>query len=248
MAGFKGLIDYAGYSVGSLPIPLLSYQSFPVSYDEGQWPPAPTDHFTTTTFFAGTWEGTRLCRAHNPATAGGYEFDYESDQGSISIDGGDPKRDIRGVTYVGPQMADQKSPSTTLRITVKARAFDNDPPMLVRVAVAMAQWKANDTLGTVYLNKKVSIDLGTTYTSNGAVIVTQLLSGGVTLDAGDRIVADVWIEAENTSGVNRNGRWGFLKWGLWDDPLVGNTTRIFSTSPLYTLQGIQLPAHAWGVL
>lgn len=160
-------------------------------------------HLSATTFDAGAWMGFS-------ADAFGYPgLPYELDAGAISIPAG-MTYNIRGVTFLTAPLAQQTVPDLDFTMRIWGRAQADLLTMEVRPVVAIGTWTGADTLGTLLADNLVGALFGIPYQ------VQQVLyhrATPFTFNAGDRLAIDVWFRAENMTGGDVNGRWGYLQWG-----------------------------------
>jgi len=216
------------------PLLALTATRYPMaSYLEAAGP-KPAAHFTTVTMDAGVWQG-----CYETRVATDYEFAAEFDPGIIAIPAG-ATRNIRGFSFVSPQLAKQLTAAITLSVKVWGKAIAGPGTMDVRPVMAMCRWLANNTKGTVYANAKIGSAFTTTYT---AQVIQQTMLTGLNLLAGDRIAIDLWFQVTNTSGSDLQGRWGLFQ--------AGNASfdiSLAASIPLSEMPGISLTGKSWGVL
>lgn len=204
------------------------------------WEPCPDDFQTSQTMDAGSWGWIAVSRfgavaaSEPPCYNSLHEFAFAS----ADVPDGNTVR-IYGPTWITPQLAAQTvGSSIDLRVWGAWKKRSADVNVSVRGAACIYRWAADDTLGDIYLDRGVTGTLSTSY-ANKKIERTE--AGGITLGAGDRLCADIWLEVTNNTGSGISGAHGDVAWGT-----VARPSRLQFTVELTRLQGMLSPSRMWG--
>jgi len=206
---------------------------FATDLANGYWSAVQDVDLTTTTLEAGA-QSFWLAGTNNYTN-----YLYEDDQGNIAVNAG-ATVDVRAITFSTPPLAAQVTGSILFTLDIYAKQMVAFPPLVTgNIGMFLGKWNANNTKGTVFNNFKLGAAVSST--SYQLFNITQLQIGGITLNEGDKIVAQLYWRIVNSSLSGYFGRW--IAIGMGD---ATHQTAIRSTVPLQVRSTIPMEASGSG--